>query len=178
MSAQLSRRSPGLVLPDELPVHGNEEFLALLSEAGIPADGLDHVQGDLVVAAGDRKIAEQSGQGAGLQFQGSLQVGNFRGDGQRAADLPLRYGRLAHPGSLAKLALRESAPGTGLDEQAPELVLLCCGRQGYSLAGRAVPRSMAHLFLSLFVALDMLPIMIVESPIALSYRSTKVPHDG
>ena len=45
MSAQLSRCSPGLVLPDELPVHGNEKFLAVLSEAGIPADGLDHVQG-------------------------------------------------------------------------------------------------------------------------------------
>ena len=33
MSAQLLRSRPGLVLPDELPVHGNEEFLAVFSEA-------------------------------------------------------------------------------------------------------------------------------------------------
>jgi hypothetical protein len=179
MSAQLSRCSPGLVLPDELPVHGNEEFLAVLSEAGIPADSLDHVQGGLVVAAGDRKIAEQSGQGARLQFQGTLQIGNLRGDRQRAADLPLRHGRLAHSGSSAKLALRQPAPGTGLDEHAPELVFLRCGRQGCSLAGRTVPRSMAHLFLSLFVVLDRLPIMVVRSPTALYYvEVNKVPHDG
>jgi len=180
MSAQLARRRPGLVLPDELPVHGNEEFLAVLSEAGIPADGLDHVQSGLVVAAGDRKIAEQSGQGARLQFQGTLQLGDFRGDRQRTADLPLRHGRLAHPGSSAKLALRQPAPGTGLDERAPELVFLRCGRQGCSLADRTVPRSMAHL---LFVAVRYAgQVAYNDCHIAYSalpsFALSKVPHDG
>ena len=180
MSAQLSRCSPGLVLLDELPVHGNEKFLAVLSEAGIPTDSLDHVQSGLVVAAGDRKIAEQSGQGAGLQLQGTLQVGNICGDRQRAPDLPLRHGRLAHSGSSAKLALRQPAPATGLDEHAPELVFLRCGRQGCSLAGRTVPRSMAHLFSLLVAALDRLPIMIAEPPTVLYHCSyaIEVPHDG
>jgi hypothetical protein len=38
---------------------------------------------------------------------------------------------------------------------------------------------MAHLFLSLFVVLDRLPIMVVRSPTALYYvEVSKVPHDG
>jgi hypothetical protein len=180
MSNRLLRCRPSLVLPDELPVHGNEEFLAVLSEAGIPADGLDHVQGGLIVAAGDRKIAEQSGQGARLQLQGTLQVGNICGDRQRAPDLPLRHGRLAHPGGLAKFTLLQPTPGTGLDEHAPELVFLRCSRQGCSLAGRTVPRSMAHLF---FVAVHGAR-QVAYNDCQIAYRalpppvSNEVPHDG
>jgi hypothetical protein len=68
------------------------------------------------------------------------------------------------------LSLRQPTPGTGLDEHAPELVFLRCGRQGCSLAGRTVHRSMAHCFSLLFVALDRLPIVLVGTPTTLYYR--------
>ena len=169
MSAQLARRSPGLVLPDELPVHGNEEFLAVLSEAGIPADGLDHVQGGLVVAAGDRKIAEQSGQGARLQFQGTLEVGNFRGSERPTSHC-----------DTAALLTPAALPSWRCDSRRLVRVSTSMRRNSSFCAavGKAAPSRVERspevwptCSSSLFVALDRLPIMVVRSPTALYHHS-------
>ena len=176
-SAQTALAVPSslFALAKELPVHGDEQLLAVLAEAPIAADSLDHIQACLVIPACDRQVAEDPRQRAGLQLQGTLQVGDVRRDRQRAADLPLRHRRLAHPGSLAKLALRQPAPGTGLDEHAPELVFLRCGRQGCSLVGRTVPRSMAHCFSSLCASFSRLPIALAIMPITLYHRFVSNP---
>jgi hypothetical protein len=138
-------------LAEELPVHGDKQLLTVLPEASIATDGLDHVQTGLVVARGDWQIAEKSGQAARLQLKGALQVWDFRGNRQGTAGLPLRHGGLADSSGLAQLTLREPALGAGLDEHAPELGSLSCGRQGrHSLVRERFPWSMAQLPSSLF----------------------------
>lgn len=58
------------VLTKELQAHGDEQLLAMFPKACIASDGLDHIEIDLVVAAGDREVAQQPRQGAELQLQG------------------------------------------------------------------------------------------------------------
>src|SRR6266571_2206541 len=132
MSRRSARVSSGclLALAQELPVHNDEQLLAVLPKARVTADRLDHVQAGLVVPAADRQVAQQPRQRAGLQLQGALQVGHLRRDGQRATHLPLRHGCLADPGRLAKLTLRQALFGARFDQRTPELLLLRCGRQG------------------------------------------------
>jgi hypothetical protein len=160
-----------LALAKELPVHGDEQLLAVLPKASIAADGLDHVQAGLVVACGDWQVAEKSGQAAWLQLQGALQVWDLGGDRQGTAGLPLRHGGLADSSSLAQLTLREPAPAAGLDEHAPELSFLRCGRQGrHSLVRERLPWSMAQPSSSMFRRLDAVPTLLDDSPTTL-YRA-------
>jgi hypothetical protein len=168
---QQSRRLDGLLaLAKELPVHGDEQLLAVLPEASVATDGLDHVQAGLVVARGDWQVAEKSGQAAWLQLKGALQVWDLGGNRQGAAGLPLRHGGLADSSGLAQLTLREPAPGAGLDEHAPELGFLHCGRQGrHSLVKGRFPWSMAQPPSSMFWRLDVVPTLLVYLPTML-YR--------
>jgi hypothetical protein len=144
---QQSRRLDGLpMLPKKLPVHGDEQLLAVLSEALIAADGLDHVQAGLVVPAYDRQVAEQPRQRAGLQFQGTLQVRDLGGDRQRTPAFPLRRRRLADAHSASKRIQRQPASDACLPKDPPEFILLRCSRQApCSLAGAASAGSIAYL---------------------------------
>jgi len=147
-SAQVALVAPSslFTLAEELPVHGNEQFLAVLPEARIAADGLDHVQADLVVRACDRQVAEHPRQRAGLQLQGALQVWNLGGDGQRTAALPLRRCRLADARSATKRVQRQPSSDARLPEDSAELLLLRCGWQALcSLVGAASAGSIAYL---------------------------------
>jgi hypothetical protein len=175
---QQSGRVDGLpMLPKELPVHGDEQLLAVLPEAMVTADGLDHVEAGLVVARGDWQVAEKSGQAAWLQLKGVLQVWDLGGNRQGTAGLPLRDGGLADSSGLAQLTLREPAPGAGLDEHAPELGFLHCGRQGrHSLVRERFAWSMAQPPSSMFRGLAVLPILLDHLPTTL-YR-TFVPEQG
>jgi hypothetical protein len=158
-------------LAKELAVHGDKQLLTVLPEASVAADGLDHVQTGLVVARGDWQIAEKSGQAARLQLKGTLQVWNLRGNRQGTAGLPLRHGGLADSSGLAQLTLRQPAPGAGLDEHAPKLGFLRCGRQGrYSLVREGFPWSMAQPPFSLFRPPDAAPMLIDYSPTTLYRR--------
>lgn len=177
MSVSLASLRGLLTLPQELSVQGDEQLLAVLPEACIAADGLDYVQAGLVVSAGDRQVAEQPGQGAGLQLQTALQVRHLRRDRQRAANLPLRHSRLADPGGLAQLALRQPALGAGLDEHPPELGFLRCGRQGrYSLLGESSLRSIAHLLSPPPKHLDGVPRRLDQTPTTLYRRPVFDPY--
>jgi hypothetical protein len=159
-----------LALAKELPVHGDEQLLAVLPEASVATDGLDHVQAGLVVARGDWQVAEKSGQAAWLQLKGALQVWDLGGNRQGAAGLPLRHGGLADSSGLAQLTLREPAPGAGLHKHAPELGFLHCGRQGrHSLVRERFPWSMAQPPSSMFRRLDVVPTLLVYLPTML-YR--------
>src|SRR6266508_794383 len=123
-----------LVLAEELPVHGDEQLLAVRPEARVTANRLDHVQAGLVIPADDRQVAQQPRQRAGLQLQGALQVGYLRRDGQRAAILPLRSRRLADPRGRAECAQRQAPSGAGLLEDPAELLLLRVVRHACSLS--------------------------------------------
>jgi hypothetical protein len=168
---QQSRRLDSLlVLAKELPVHGDEQLLAVLPEASVATDGLDHVQAGLVVACGDWQVAEESGQAAWLQLKGALQVWDLGGNRQGAAGLPLRHGGLADSSGLAQLTLREPALGAGLHEHASELGFLHCGRQGrHSLVKERFVWSMAQPTSSMFQRLDVVPTLLVYLPTML-YR--------
>ena len=145
MSMSLVRLGGLSTLAKELPVHGDEQLLALLAEAPIAADGLDHVQADLVVPACDRQVAEQSRKCARLQFQGTLQVWDLGGDGQRTPALPLRHRRLADARDGAKRTQRQPSPGASLLEDPAELVLLRCSSQTCcSLVRPVAARSIAQ----------------------------------
>src|SRR5215217_5043140 len=102
----ITARSPGasvlLLLAKELPVHGDEQLLAVLSETCVAPNGLDYVKGGLIVAACDRKVAEKARQRAWLQLQGALKIRDLGGDRQRATVLPLRDSGLAHTSGAAK----------------------------------------------------------------------------
>ena len=121
------------MLPKELPVHGNEQLLTVLTEARIAADRFDHVEAGLVVPTGDRQVAEQSGQSAGLQFKDPFQVGDLGGDGQRAADLPLRYRGVANADRVGNLALRQAALLATLPKHPAELFPLLSQSQARHL---------------------------------------------
>ena len=147
-SAQVALAVPSslFALAKELPVHGDEQLLAVLAEALIAADSLDHVQADLVVPACDRQVAEQPRQGARLQFQGTLQARDLRGDRQRTPALPLRRRRLADARSATKRIQRQPPTGARLPEDSAEFVLLRCGRQApCSLIDAASAGSIAYL---------------------------------
>src|SRR5829696_5429630 len=124
MSMSLVRLDGLLALPQELPVHGDEQLLPVLAEALIAADSLDHVQAGLVVPACDRQVAEQSRQCAGFQFQGTLQVWDLGGDGQRTSALPLRRCRLADASGATKRPQRQPPSDARLLEDSAEFILL------------------------------------------------------
>jgi hypothetical protein len=142
----LAVRSSLFALAKELSVHCDEQLLAVLAEAPIAADSLDHIQADLVVPACDRQVAEQPRQCARLQFQGTLQARDLRGDGQRTPALPLRRRRLADARSATKRIQRQPPSDAGLPEDSAEFILLLCGRQALcSLVGAASAGSIAYL---------------------------------
>jgi hypothetical protein len=146
MSVSLVRLCGLLALAKELPVHGDEQLLAVLAEAPIAADSLDHIQADLVVPAGDWQVAEQPGQGARLQFQGALQTRDVGGDGQRTPALPLCRRRLADTRSATKRIQRQPPSDARLPKDSAEFVLLRCGRQAAcSLIDAASAGSIAYL---------------------------------
>ena len=145
MSVSLVRLGGLLTLPQELPVHGDEQLLTMLPEAHIAADSLDHIQASLGVPACDRQVAKQPRQGARLQFQSALQVWDLGGDGQRTPALPLRHRRLADARDGAKRTQRQPSPGASLLEDPAELVLLRCSSQTCcSLVRAAAARSIAQ----------------------------------
>jgi hypothetical protein len=137
----------GLVtLPKELPVHGDEQLLAVIAEAPIAADSLDHIQAGLVVPAYDRQVAEQPRQCARLQLQGTLQARDLGGNGQRTPALPLRRRRLADARSVTQCIQRQPPSYPRLLEDSAEFLLLRCGRQAScSLVGAASAGSIAYL---------------------------------
>jgi hypothetical protein len=147
-SAQVALVVPSslFALAKELPVHGDEQLLAVLAEAPIAANSLDHIQADLVVPACDRQVAEQPRQCARLQFQGTLQARDVGGDGQRTPALPLRRSRLADARNVTKRIQRQPPSDARLPEDSAEFVLLRCGRQApCSLVGAASAGSIAYL---------------------------------
>ncbi len=147
-SAQVALVAPSslFALAEELPVHGDEQLLAVLPKARVASDGLDHVEADLVVPACDRQVAEQPRQRAGLQFQGTLQIRDLSGDGQRTPALPLRRRRLAYTRSATKRVQRQPSSNAHLPEDSAEFILLRCGRQApCSLVGAASAGSIAYL---------------------------------
>jgi hypothetical protein len=147
-SAQVALAVPSslFALAKELPVHGDEQLLAVLAEAPIAANSLDHIQADLVVPACDRQVAEQPRQCARLQFQGMLQARDLGGDGQRTPALPLRRRRLADARSATKRIQRQPPSDARLPEDSAEFVLLRCGRQALcSLIDAASAGSIAYL---------------------------------
>jgi hypothetical protein len=136
------------VLAKELQVHGDEQLLAVFPKACIASDGLDHIETDLVVAAGDREVAQQPRQGAGLQLQGAFQVWHLARRGQGAARFPLRDGGMAHAKCRGQFALRPALPYTTLAQEAAELCFLRRSRHvGLSSTGASavlVADSIAH----------------------------------
>jgi hypothetical protein len=136
------------MLAKELPVHGDEQLLTMLPQACIAADGFDHVEAGLVVATGDRQVAEQSGQSAGLELQGTLQVGDLGGDRQRPAALPLRYRGVANADHVGDVALRQAALLATLTQHAAELFPLLSRDQARHLvitATQALANSIAQM---------------------------------
>jgi hypothetical protein len=145
MSVSLVRLGGLLTLPQELPIHGDEQLLTVLPEAHIAADSLNYVQAGLGVPACDRQVAKQPRQGARLQFQSALQVWDLSRDRQRAAVLPLGHRRLADARDGAKRTQRQPSPGASLLEDPAELVLLRCSSQTCCSLVRAVAaRSIAQ----------------------------------
>jgi hypothetical protein len=134
------------MLAKKLPVHGDEQLLAVLAEAPIAADSLDHIQAGLVVPACDRQVAEHPRQRTGLQLQGTLQVRDLGRNGQRTPTLPLRRRRLADARSATKRVQRQPSSDARLPKDSAELLLLRCGRQGpCSQVGAASAGSIAYL---------------------------------
>ena len=172
MSMSLVRLGGLSTLAKELPVHGDEQLLAVLAEAPIAADSLDHVQADLVVPACDRQVAEQPRQCARLQFQGTLQARDVRGDGQRTPALPLRRRRLADARSATQRVQRQPPSDARLPEDSAELILLRCGRQALcSLVRAAAARSIAQwpadrasLLVASYSSLDDLSLLLYDLP--------------
>jgi hypothetical protein len=121
-----------LLLAKKLPVHRDEQLLAVLPEPRVASNGLDDIKGGLVVAAGDRNVAEQARQRARLQLQGSLKIRDLGRDRQRAAALPLRYRGLARAGSATERGQRQPALGPGLGENPAEFLPARSGRHGRS----------------------------------------------
>jgi hypothetical protein len=146
MSVSLVRLGGLPTLPEELPVHGDEQLLAVLAKAPIAADRLDHVQACLVVPACDRQVAEQPRQCARFQLQGTLQAQDLGGHGKRTPALPLRDRRLADARSDTKGIKRQPPSDARLPEDSAEFILLRCGRQAIcSLVGAASAGSIAYL---------------------------------
>jgi hypothetical protein len=143
MSVSLASLGGLLMLPKELPVHGDEQLLTVLAEARIAADGLDHVEAGLVVPTRDRQVAEQSGQGARLQIEEPFQVGDLGGDRQRSAALPLRYRGVADADRVGNLALREAALLATPPKHPAELFPLLSWSQARHLVTAAV-QALAH----------------------------------
>lgn len=121
-----------LLLAKKLPVHHDEQLLAVFPKSCVAPDGLDHVKGGLVIVTRDRDVAEQSGQGARFQFQGSLKLWDLGRNRQRAAILPLRYRGLACTNSTTECGERQPALRPGLCENPAELLSAHSGRHGSS----------------------------------------------
>ncbi len=113
-----------LLLPEKLPVHGNEQLLPVVPETHVASDGFDHVQACLVLARRDRQIAKRPRQRSGIQVECALQCRHLGRNGQRSPTLPLRDRRMAYPNGLGEFPLREPALLTVPSKQASELLPL------------------------------------------------------
>ena len=125
-----------------------QTILTVLSQACIAADGFDYVKAGFVIATGDRQVAEQSGQSAGLQLQGTLEVGDLGGDRQRPAALPLRYRGVANADRGGDVALRQAALLATLPQHPAELFPLLSRDQARHLvitATQALANSIAQM---------------------------------
>ena|SRR6266498_2253555 len=111
-----------LPLAKKLPVHRDEQLLAVPPKSHVALNGLDDIKGGFVIAAGDRHVAEQARQSARLQLQGLLKIRDLGRNGQRAAVLPLRDCRLAHANTTTERGQRQSALRSGLCEHPAELL--------------------------------------------------------
>jgi hypothetical protein len=119
-----------LPLAKKLPVHRDEQLLAVLPKSRVAPNGLDDIKGGLVIATGDRHVAEQARQGTGRQLQGSLQIWDLGRNRQRPAVLPLRYRRLAHANTTAERGQRQSALRPSLRKNLAELLPAHSSRHG------------------------------------------------
>jgi hypothetical protein len=121
-----------LLLSKKLPVHGDEQLLAVLPKSRVASNGLDDIKSGLVVVACDRHVAEQTRQGTRLQFQGSLKIRDLGRNRQRATILPLRYCGLARANSATERGERQPALRPGLCENPAELLPPHGSRHGSS----------------------------------------------
>jgi hypothetical protein len=179
-SAQVTLAVPSslFALAKELPVHGYEQLLAVLAEAPIAANSLDHIQADLVVPACDRQVAEQPRQCARFQLQGSLQARDLGRHGQRTPALPLRRRRLADACSATKRIQRQPPSDARFPEDSAELVLLRCGRQApCSLIDAASAGSIAYLTGGQVRPLHR-SCSLLDVPSSLLYDPCAVPYQG
>jgi hypothetical protein len=179
-SAQVALAGPfGLfTLAKELSVHGDEQLLAVLPKSPIAADGLNHVQAGLVVAAGDWQVAKKPRQRARLQLQGALQVRNLGGDGQRAPAFPLRRRGLADTRSSAKCVQRQPSSRARLPEDSAKLLFLRCGRQApYSLVGAVSAGSIAQ-HAGGRVRLRYASCALLDKSSSMLYDLSDLPHRG
>jgi hypothetical protein len=154
-----------LALPKQLPVHRDEQLLAVLPEPLVSTDRLYHIEAHLIVSTGDGQVAEQPRQCAGLQLQGAFQRRNLCGDGKRSAAFPLRDGVGAHAGNPAERSLGQAPQQPRLVKNAAELSLLLCGRHALvPLVIDADTGSIAHdsttALARLCVSSQLLPLML------------------
>ncbi len=119
-----------LPLMKELPVHREEQLLTVCPEAGVATYGFDDIKTCSVIAASDREVAEQAGQGAWFQLQCSLETRDLGRNWQRAAVLPLRYGGLAYASGTPERSERQPALCSGLLEDPAELFPAHSSRHG------------------------------------------------